>query len=92
MPRREDYTDDDDLIERLILAETVCVLYGWSAAGGPGHEPVHQAWDEWASLVGPDFTGPKAHPDLNERRIHELTMKRREIRERTLRAIEGEAG
>lgn len=92
MPTPESYKglSEDELRERLALAEATCVLFGWSAAGDgtPGADALHQAWSEWAHLVGSDYTSPKAHPDLNERRLHELVTTRRAIRADTLKKID----
>lgn len=76
---------------RLALAERVCVLYGWSAAGsstGTDRELASlQAWMEWADHVGPKFTGPTSHPDLTDAEIHRLAELRRAIRRDTLRGL-----
>lgn len=93
MPTPESYKTftDDELRERLALAEAACILGGWTARGvGPnsGSDAATQAWMEWADVVGTDYLGPHAHPDLNERRIHELASDRRRIREQTLRRID----
>lgn len=91
MPTPESYIGlpEDELRERLALAEAACILFGWSA-GVPesqGGEAVHQAWSEWYKHVGSDYGSPRAHPDLDERRVHELVTTRRTIRADTTRNI-----
>lgn len=89
MPDRIDYQDlsIDELQERLVAAETVCVLFGWAPMRGKEEDPLVQAWIEWNDHVGEGYTAPSAHPDLNEKRIHDLTIRRRWIREQTLKRI-----
>ncbi len=87
MPTTDDYAGltTAQLHGRLIAAESVCVMFGWAAA--TDNDALTQAWMEWAHLVGSDYTGPKAHPDLNEKKVHDLSAKRREIRTETLKRI-----
>lgn len=87
MPSTDDYEGltTAQLRGRLIAAESVCVMFGWAAA--TDNDALTQAWIDWAHLAGDDFTTPRRHPDLNEKRIHEYVTKRREIRERTLKSI-----
>lgn len=91
MPTPESYKalTEDELRERLALAESLCVLFGW---GSSGSDATVQAWMEWANHVGSDYTSPRAHPDLNERRIHELDATRKRVRNETLRSIEENGG
>jgi hypothetical protein len=46
-----------------------------------------ELWSEWVAVVGTEFTGPAAHPELDDERITELARRRDLIRERTLAAI-----
>src|SRR4051794_20256283 len=58
---------------KLNAAEKVCILYGWTPPGDSEREKAcSQLWQEWAALVGSDFTAPKAHPELPDERIAEL--------------------
>lgn len=82
----------DEERARLEAAERVCLLFGWSPAHGHGGGPdiekaTGQAWQEWAEIVGSDFTGPEAHPDLGEEAIKALARKRDGIREETLKRL-----
>lgn len=71
---------EDSLRERLILAERVAVLWGWTGfhgIEGPREKAVHAAWKEWAKHVGPDLTGPKTNVELDMTvRIEEQNWKR----------------
>lgn len=79
-----------DLERRLKAAETVCLLYGWSPVrrSTDREQALHQAWREWAGVVGDEFLSPKQHPDLDDEAITELAEQERRIRQRTLRTIE----
>lgn len=92
MPTPDTYSHltEGELRERLALAEAACILQGWQAAppSTTAGNAALQAWMKWANHVGNDYLGPSAHPDLNERRIHELDGDRRRIRDETLRRIE----
>lgn len=87
MPTTDDYEGmtKAQLVGRLIAAESVCVMFGWAAA--TGNDALTEAWMEWAHIVGTGFTGPKAHPDLDEKRVYDLATKRRETRDATLKSI-----
>lgn len=87
MPKPSDYDGltEEQLRERLVVAETVCVLFGWSAR--TDNDPLTEAWMEWAAEVG-DYTGPKFHHDLNEDRLHKLATARRKKNADTLERIE----
>lgn len=92
MPRPEDYDmlDPDEIRDRLVLAETACVLFGWSTGWPEGitGDAVHQAWSEWVATVGLNYCEPKRHPDLSEKRIHDLAKERRRVSDETLKRIE----
>lgn len=85
-----------ELEQRLRMAEDVCVLFGWCGVGadpaGDAAEAVNELWQQWARLVGSEFTGPDAHPDL-VRCEAALAGRRRETRRETLAYFFGpEAG
>jgi hypothetical protein len=55
----------DELEQRLRMAEDVCVMVGWCGLGhSDREEAATELWLRWARLVGQDYTGPDAHPEL----------------------------
>lgn len=58
----------DELEQRLRMAEDVCLLFGWCGVGadpaGDRAEALNELWQQWARLVGSEFTEIGAHPDL----------------------------
>ena len=58
----------EELEERLKLAEDVCVMIGWTAVNdhSPRGKAAHELWKKWANHVGPEFTSPQQHRDLDE--------------------------
>lgn len=55
----------EDLEQRLRAAEEVCVMVGWCGLGhSDREEAATELWLRWARLVGQDYTGPDAHPEL----------------------------
>jgi hypothetical protein len=79
-------------MNRLEMAERVCVLFGWTGSRSETvkDKALAQAWQEWASTVPEGFLSPKEHPELDEEAIATLAAKRDEIRAQTLALIRGE--
>ena len=84
----------EQAIARLKVAEDALVLIGWSStklgdpqlAGSERADAAEQMWGIWYSMVGYDVVGPHANPEIDAM-VPGLAAQRREIRERTLRAI-----
>jgi hypothetical protein len=83
----------DQLVARCKVAEDTLTLIGWSSIpfgqieGSDRCQAAEQMWSIWAGMVGPDFTGPGAHPDLVAMEPM-LAETRRRIRATTLARIE----
>lgn len=77
----------DELEHRLRVAEDVCVMFGWCGGHNTQRDKAAtQLWMRWSSLVGSDYTGPKAHPELAASEAA-LARQRDSIREATLKRI-----
>jgi hypothetical protein len=55
-----------EIEQRLQAAEDVCVAFGWCGTRDDTdrEQAAEELWHRWARLVGSDFTGPAAHPEL----------------------------
>lgn len=80
-----------DLELRLRMAEDVCVMFGWCGSHNDNQrsKAATQLWMRWAHLVGDDYTGPKAHPELAASE-GALARERDAIRSRTLQRLHDE--
>lgn len=77
----------EELEARLVLAEDVCVLYGWTG-GGPETDrdkALYMLWSEWVRATGGGDR--QSHPHLTDEHIARLAAERDAIRERTLGRI-----
>jgi hypothetical protein len=74
-----------DLELRLRLAEDACVMYGWCASRDDSDrdKAARHLWMRWATLVGSDYTSPRAHPELAASE-HALARERDATRQRLL--------
>lgn len=55
----------DELEQRLRAAEDVCVMVGWTGTGGSERGlAADELWHRWAGIMGHEYTGPAAHPEL----------------------------
>lgn len=75
--------------ERLVAAEKVCLLFGWTGVKGNTvrDKATTQAWIEWARLYPKDYCDPPNHPDLNDEAIEALAAERDRIRAETLKGL-----
>lgn len=79
-------TEVNQMRHRLRLAERLCLVFGWTGIDdSPRGKAATQLWTEWAHHVGDDFTGPEAHPELNDGSLEALAAERDRMREETLR-------
>jgi hypothetical protein len=59
--------DETQLRERLLAAERVCVLFGWSPSRrreGPREEETYNEWSRWYEF-GNNACDPRSNIDLN---------------------------
>lgn len=77
--------------ERLLLAERVCLMFGWTRAHDETdrEKALHELWLEWLEAFRADGgnTFPPAHPDLSDARVAELAARRDATVERTRAAL-----
>jgi hypothetical protein len=77
----------EQLEQRLRTAEDVCVMFGWCGIDPSERgQAAEELWHRWARLVGSDYTGPAAHPELAAAE-GSLARARRRTREETLAAL-----
>lgn len=78
------------LRRRLALAESVCVLFGWTGVRGSTDrdKALHELWSMWSDLPGAD-NSPEGNPELTDSLISDLARRRDETRARTLARIWG---
>lgn len=81
----------DQLRARLLLAEDVLVLIGWSSIkpieGAPMSDAAHQMWSMWCDVVGgTEALAPKHHRYI-ESLVPSLASSREAVRNRTLGKI-----
>jgi hypothetical protein len=73
------------LRQRLALAESVCVLYGWTGSrpDSDRDKALFELWSMWAKLPGTD-TSPEGNPELTDALISDLARRRDETRAQVL--------
>lgn len=82
-----DHLSREELELRLRVAEDVCVMFGWCGVDHSQRgKAATQLWMRWAHLVGDDYTGPKAHPELAASEAS-LARQRDEKRQTTLQRL-----
>ena len=83
--------DDAELTglrQRLALAESVCVLYGWTGLrmDSDRDKALFELWSMWSKLPGTDVS-PEGNPELTDTLIADLARRRDETRARVLASL-----
>lgn len=78
------------LRRRLALAESVCVLYGWTGVQGSTEreKALLELWMMWSRFPGTDHS-PEGNPELTDTLISDLARRRDETRAQTLARLLG---
>ena len=91
MNRVEAYADlsAGELIERLTLAENICVLVGWTAARTDTDrgKALTELWMRWSATAGPAAFEADSNPHLNDAVISQLAAARDRTQQATLRRL-----